>query len=131
MPATFFTLDGVDLPEDLVWTDEFGPWSKVEQMTNYSNGGLLYNRLKVKQAGRPITLEGDEKTAWATATELRAIQAKADAMDQMTLVTPDGRSFTVVFRYKDGPVEAKPVVDFTEVDGDDTYNNLKIRFFEV
>ena len=47
------------LSDRLAWTDEFA-WSPVQQALEYSTTGVPLIDVAVKQAGRPITLEGKE-----------------------------------------------------------------------
>ena len=55
----------VTLPDALSWADEYA-WSPVEQAKTYTTTGALLIEEGVKQAGRPITLEGSEDSTWCT-----------------------------------------------------------------
>ena len=125
------TLDDITLPVDLHWQDEFD-WTPVAQETGYLLSGSLEIQAATMQAGRPITLTGDESRAWATRTTVLALQAKAaTAGATMTLTLNDAREFTVAFRRGDGqPVEARPIVPYnTPAAGD--YYAITLRLMEV
>lgn len=47
----------ITLPTDLNWTDEY-KWTPVVQSQEYAISGSLIVEEWVKQAGRPITLQG-------------------------------------------------------------------------
>lgn len=98
-------LGGVTLPDDLQWTDEHA-WSPVMRSSDYGiTGGLLIQE-STKLAGRPITYAGE--WAWIDTTTLAALQAlNAIPKWEGTLVTADGREFTVGFRGTG--IEATPV----------------------
>ena len=90
------TLGALTLPQGLRWADEFD-WSPLaQQATEYSLTGALIVQQAVKQAGRPITLEGGREFAWLTRTEVAALKALLDAGEEMTLTLHDARTFTVL-----------------------------------
>ncbi len=115
------TLDGLTLPVYLFWQDETD-WTPVQQTTEYSTTGALLIDLATKQAGRPITLVGDEQTAWITrATALALMAMAANPGKEMTLILHD-RSFQVMFRHSDGkPIDAEPLVRISPPADDDYY----------
>lgn len=105
-------LDAISLPDDLQWGDEFS-WSPVSQNLSYGVSGALFIQEGTMQAGRPITLEGKEDMAWITRETVLALRAKvATAGLVMTLVLPDTRSFQVMFRHAEAPLEVAPVKGF-------------------
>lgn len=75
-------LDGISLPVDLQWTDEFTSW-KVGQVMRTSLTGALIVHESARQAGRPVTLESwQDGRAWAGVVDLatlRALQASEEA----------------------------------------------------
>lgn len=103
-------LDGVILPGDLNWEDEF-KWSPVERSADYSLTGALIVEESLKQAGRPITLKARSEfrgPVWLSRSIVNTLFEKASTPGlQMTLVLSDSRTFSVMFR-NDG-VEAEPV----------------------
>ena len=64
------------LSDRLAWTDEFS-WSPVQQAMEYSTTGVPLIDLAVKQAGRPITLEGKETATWLPRATCVALEAWA------------------------------------------------------
>jgi hypothetical protein len=98
----------IDLTDRLDWTDEFD-WTPVEQATAYSITGALLVDVAVKQAGRPITLEGVETAAWitrATCTQLQAWAALPGAQFELTL---RGVTRAVIFDHGQGGFNAQPL----------------------
>ena len=94
----------------MVWIDEFD-WQPVEKALEYSLTGALLIDVGVKQAGRPITLQGSEDAGWLTFTRsvLTALAAQAaEPEGEFELVLADGRSFTVQFA-PESPIEARPI----------------------
>jgi hypothetical protein len=92
------TLDAVQLPGDLIWTDELN-WVSVKAQQDYSLSGGLIIQESIVTAGRPITLESTEDSAWVTRSALQAIIAKAQTLNgpNMVLTLGDGRVFSVRF----------------------------------
>lgn len=112
-------LGGVELPNDIYWSDEFTSW-KVAQNIKTSLTGARIVQEAALQSGRPITLESgqDDNDRWYAMLRLdtlRAVQALEEAVGaSYTLTLPahnsGTRSFTVMFRRDDGDaIEAKPV----------------------
>lgn len=114
------TLDGVELPEDLEWSDEFTAW-KVGQVIRPTLTGALVVQEAAMQAGRPITLQSLDLGAGTyvapiALSVLDALRAKEEAAGaaNMTLTLPTSgggtRSFTVRWRRTDGPaIQARPL----------------------
>lgn len=106
-PKKFHTLGTVQLPRGMVWIDEHD-WSPVEKATAYSTTGALLVDVAVRQAGRPITLQGEPHAGWMRRSVLDALWAlAADPVAQHTLELADGRTFTVIFTQD--PISAKPI----------------------
>lgn len=132
--ADVITLDGLELPGDLVFSDEYD-WCEVDRKSEYSLTGSLIVNEEVKLAGRPITLEArEEKTyyraakndqgglgnIWISRQIVDDLIDKANTPElEMTLVLPDERSFTVMFR-EEG-VTAKPLYHVSPHDDADPY----------
>lgn len=125
------TLDELTLPDELWWEDETD-WTPVEQAVEYSTTGSLLIDLATKLAGRPITLVGDESTAWITRATMLALQAFAAVPGkQMTLVI-HGQTFTAMFRYDDKkPVDAAPVLRITPPEAGDYYILRAVKLMAV
>ena len=113
------TLDALALPEDLIWVDEFMDSSVVHHFS-FSLTGALIVQSGVKQAGRAITLTGDEQSAWITKAVLDDLYALQESNVQMLLTLNDGRTFDVIFNYQQKGLKAKPIVDFNSpIDADE------------
>ncbi len=126
-------LSGVtlDLGDRLAWVDEFD-WHPVEQSIEYSTTGAMHVDVGVKQAGRPITLQGSETEAWITrelSTTLAAWEALPAAVFTLTL---RGVARQVVFDHAQGGFIAQPV--WRLLDGEETPDQLFVptfRFLEA
>ena len=109
------TLDGLTLPYELVWIDEFS-WTGVNASAAYTLQGVqVREESKISNnSGRPVTLESDQ--AWMTKTNVQALFVKAQTLNKkMTLTLNDGRSFRVSFRHDDKPeMIAEPVKKIAE-----------------
>jgi hypothetical protein len=123
------TLDSLTLPPDLIWRDEFD-WNPVEAEQSYAVDGTQILQYGTKAKGRPITLSGDRGSGWITRADLLTLQALVQTMTTRTLTLHDGRTFQVVPRHRDKPLEAAPVVDVRNPDGTDYYT-LILRLMEV
>ena len=122
-------LDNLTLPEDLIWIDEFD-WSPIEQTQSYSVTGALIIQSGTKQAGRTITLAGDNSSGLITRLDLKLLQIKANNNSTMVLTLNDARTFNVVFNHAKNPIEAKPWIDYSTPDDSDLYT-LKINLLAV
>lgn len=117
---SLLTLDGVDLPEDMEWADEFTAW-KVGQVVRPSLTGALIVQEAALQAGRPVTLQsldlggGDYAAAVSLATLdlLRAKEEIAGAASMPLVLPASGggtRALQVRWRRTDGPaIVARPL----------------------
>lgn len=132
--ADVITLDDLELPGDLVFTDEY-EWCEVERKTEYSLTGALIVYEATKLAGRPITLEARQESThkrrlnetgayghiWISRQTLDALLVKANTPElEMTLVLSDERSFTVMFR-EEG-ITAQPLYHIMPHDDADPYH---------
>lgn len=124
----------VNLPNDLLWQDEFS-WSPVELATSYSLTGALIVESSTKLAGRPITLGSQSDMAWvprSTVESLRVWAALSGRVFTLEFEYPtDVRTFLVAFdNTGQGAVDASPVKGFPE-HATDSWFNLSLRFFQV
>jgi len=124
------TLQGVTLPADLFWIDEFS-WTPVEQATAYTLGGALIVEEQTKQAGRSITLASPSDGGWVTRAQVKAVYALAqNPSTGLALQLADGRNLTVVFNHDGQAVRAVPVAPVAPpTDGD--FYTITIRLIEV
>lgn len=123
------TLDSLALPPDLVWTDEF-KWTPVFQEIDHALDGTLIVQTGVAGKGRPITLAGDGGSGWIARGDLLALYALAQNPGPFALSLHDGRTFSVEFRRSDQPIDAAPVVDYSNPGPEDWYT-LVVRLMEV
>lgn len=112
-------LDAIELPEDLLWSDETTSW-KVGQTVATTLTGARIIQESALQAGRPITLESQQNGSDYVAVVPRSVvdallakEAIAGAAP-MTLSLPvfedEPRTFQVLWRRTDGPaIESRPI----------------------
>lgn len=124
-------LDGINLPENLYWEDEY-TWSPIEQTLDFSLTGALIVDEGSRQAGRSITLTTPDGGDWTTRSVIDTLYAKLGQSADMTLSLHDGRSFTVRWRQGETPIEAKPAAleGVADPDGATIYS-LTLRLIEV
>lgn len=126
------TLAGVQLPDDLDWSDEYTAW-KVGQIIRRSLTGALVVQEAAMQAGRPVTLQttsiGDGSyVAPITLDVLEALRVLEEiaAGAAMSLVLPIAgggtRTLTVRWRRTDGAaIEARPLKQIVPAEPTDYY----------
>lgn len=123
-------LDGVTLPGDLVWEDEFA-WSIVDRADapEFTLGGAPIFEESTKTAGRPITLVAKNEfrgPIWLSRSIVNTLLEKAQQINHnMTLTMSDLRTFTV--RFRGTGVEAEPVFHIMpHLDVDRYYLTIKL-----
>lgn len=93
------TLEGITLPTDIQWVDEFNGHGVGQAITPTLTGALVIEET-AQIDGRPITLESGDGS-WVerqVIEQLYALESTPLAPDTtLTLVWADGRSFDVVF----------------------------------
>ncbi|MEO1080057.1 MAG: hypothetical protein AAFY29_10925 [Pseudomonadota bacterium] len=98
------TLEGIQLPDDIQWTDEFVGFGVGQQITPTIGGSLVVDE-NPQIGGRAITLSSNG-AAWIsrqTVEQLAALAATPLASGTtLTLVWGDGRTFDVVFDRSSG-----------------------------
>jgi hypothetical protein len=130
----------IELPEDLMWTDEFD-WHPVVQSEVYSTTGALIVSTGVRQAGRPITLrpeEGIEPSArssgWITRAVLLQLQAWAAVPGREMVLALRGVNRDVIFRHGSNGegFRARPLIHYADADAapEDVYL-AEFRFTEI
>lgn len=119
------------LSDRLHWADEFD-WSPVEQATAYSTTGKLLVDVALKDAGQPITLQGNETAAWITRYLCQTLHAWAKLPGIVLTLTLRGEAHLVMFDHARKGFEAQPI--WKLLDGEITGELLYIptfRFFKV
>lgn len=126
--------DGVsmDLPPDLLWSDEFA-WSSVSQGTERSiTGALLVDVSERANAGMPITLTGTDRHALMRRSEVKALRAWIALPDQKFALTINGEAFTVIFDHgteeESRAFTCTPFVEYSDPQDDDYYCGVTLRF---
>jgi hypothetical protein len=122
-------LNALAIPADMLWTDEFN-WSPVKRTFEHSITGALLVDVGTCLSGRPITLEGDIESGWVSRSTLQALYAMASNPALPVVLThADGRVFDVTWA-EDSPIEASPVVSYSDPTGD-TWYIVTLRLIEV
>ena len=124
------TLDDIELPDDLLWVNEY-QWQPVAQETERTLTGALLVQEQAKLYGREIELLG-EQSAWVTRATVDALKAlEVEAGKVMTLTLADARIFQVIFDRSNGAaVEAQQILPYAYPDNDYLYS-LTIRLLTV
>lgn len=124
------TLDALQIPAALIWTDEFA-WRPVESKTDYTLTGALIVDVATRLAGRPITLTGAPDRGWVSRAVLLQLQAKAATPGlTMTLTLADGRVYAVMFRPGEEAISAEAVFPL-EVPPMDWQYIVTLRLMEI
>lgn len=129
MTTLAYSTTTIDLPDDLIWTDEYD-WRAVEQQRSFSISGALHIDAGLRQAGRPITLTGGDNFGWLARGVLDSVFAAAQLPGQQFTLTLRGVAHTVQFDQSQPPVQARPVIEFNTPDATDYYA-VTLRFVKV
>lgn len=114
----------VTLSHDFEWVDE-ASWSKVVQDVAYATSGNVFVQQGVRLSGRYITLQGKDDMAWIERHDLDLLMTLIDARKEMTLTMtydylppyPGSRTFNVIFRYHEQPIDYRSVLGFQSQKG--------------
>lgn len=99
----------LDLPAALLWSDEHA-WQAVLMVTEYTTTGALQIDEWVKQAGRPMTLQGTQDRAWCSRGALETLRAWANQAGLVLSVNFRGAVYTAKLDNTQGPaVTAEPL----------------------
>lgn len=112
----------VTLPDALNWTDEY-TWSPVQQTKTRTTTGALLIEEAVKQAGRPITLEGSEDRTWCTRALVDQLRAWAATPGIVLELTLRGVARNTTFDHEKGALQGLPVIFYADgsIAADDFY----------
>ena len=114
-------LDGIPLPVDLLWSNEWAASTVAQTVRRTLDGGLVvfYGELR---AGLPITLESQPDAGWLTRTQVEAIALRAASPGGLYTLNLRGQTWQVMFRHHDAPAfEAKPLVPVANPQAGDFY----------
>lgn len=121
------TLDDMTLPEEMIWLDE-AKWTAVAQSTEYTLNGALIVQQGVKQAGRQMSLGGDN--CWARWSLVKQLQETTHVADKrMTLTLEDGRSYLVIWDHENDPIEITRI--YERQPQDDDWCRMTLHFIIV
>lgn len=127
------TLDGLDLPADLEWQDEFD-WQPIAHSSERSLTGKMLIEEAPLVKGRPVTLYGGPNACWVPRSlvlALKSMEASVSDINNPMLLDFHGTQMRVIWRRDDGPaVEAKPVVRIRNPGPDHKYY-ITIKLVEV
>ena len=124
------TLNDIELPDDLLWINEFD-WNPVMQSTDRSLAGALLVQEQGKLYGRPVELSGGYEAGWVSRSTVLALQVLSETTNRvMTLTLPDNRQLSVIFDRNGNPIEAEQILPFAYPD--DSWNySLTLRLLTV
>ena len=114
-------LDGISLPVDLLWSDEWAASTVAQTVRRTLDGGLVvfYGELR---AGLPITLESQPDAGWLTRTQVESIALRAASPGGLYTLNLRGQTWQVMFRHHDAPAfEANPLVPLANPQPGDFY----------
>ena len=120
------------LPDRLDWVNEFS-WSPVASEARYGTDGALLLHVGLRQAGRPIELQGAATEAWLECGAVQQLHAWAALKGQVFELTLRGLTRAVVFDHSGGNAfEAEPLWPLLdgEYDASALYRPA-LRFMEV
>lgn len=125
----------LELPEDLLWTNEFR-WSRVSQSVERSVTGALLLDVSTRTGGRQITLAGKEDSAWIQRSGLQTLEAWAELPGQQFTLTHNGVARTVIFDHgtaeeSNAIKQLEPVIPYSDPEPGDNYCSLELSFLEV
>lgn len=89
------------LPDRLLWVDEY-QWSPVATEVRWGTTGAPQLHVGLRQAGRPITLDGRDSEAWIDRTLCDQLEAWAALPGATFTLVLRGQARTVVFDQSQG-----------------------------
>ena len=119
-------LDGLELPINLFWENEFSFIAVAQESQRTVTGGMDVQAVPLAY-GQPVRLTG----AWATRLEILALKAlENEAGVKRILTLNDGTEHTVLFDVAAGGVQA-PLLFPDNVPIDETQYLLTLNFMTV
>ena len=104
----------LELPATLLWTDEHA-WQAVLMTTEYSTTGALHIDEWVKQAGRPMTLQGAQDRAWLDRGGLETLRAWSNQAGIVLSANHRGTVYATKLDNTAGPaVTAEPLSELLQ-----------------
>lgn len=119
----------LELPSDLEWVDEF-EWQPVVNDVGYTLAGGLVVESSEKQAGRPITLQGDNEV-WLSRSDVEQLFGWASTPGMELTLEMYGEAYSVIFQNAESPsVQVLPVVFMAPMQNESPYQ-IKLLFLEI
>ena len=119
----------LELPADMRWRDEFDWQALAQSQVQYSLGGSAIIQQGTMLAGRPVTLAGE--WIWLDRATLTTLAAWADVPElEMTLTTPDGRSYNTCFA-RPALSNTTPVNYASPEDGTAQYEAVQVHLLTI
>jgi hypothetical protein len=115
------TLDGIQLPADLLWSDEWTAARVVQTVRRTLDGSLVVFYGQVT-GGVPLTLESQPDAGWLTRSQVEALALRAASPGGIYTLTLRGQTWRVMFRHHEAPAfEARPLVPLANPQPGDFY----------
>ena len=115
------TLDGIELPTGLLWSDEFAS-TRVTQTVRRTLDGSVVVFYGEMRAGLPITLESESDAGWMTRSQVEALALRAASPGGVYTLMLRGQTLSVMFRHHDAPAfDARPLVPLANPQPGDFY----------
>jgi hypothetical protein len=102
----------------------------VTQASERTLSGALVLDYGTRIAGRNITLQGADDSAWLPLATLQTLTAWAAVAGRELVLNLNGTAYNVVFRQQDGAIAARPVVFYNDEGGGDWFA-VTLRFLEI
>lgn len=129
MGSLTYTTTTVPLSDDFAFVEQY-TWPQLAMRKAFSVSGALIVQTGLKQAGRQITLQGDEQHAWVTRAQLASLRTLADTPSITLTLDFRGETYSVIFDAEAGAIDAAPVADFDTEDAADFFI-VTLRFLTV
>ena len=114
-------LDGMQLPADLLWLDEWTAARVVQTVRRTLDGALVVFYGQVT-GGLPITLESQADAGWLTGSQVGGPCPTGGQSGGLYTLTLRGQTWRVMFRHHEAPAfEARPLVPLANPQPGDFY----------
>lgn len=117
------------LSPDLQWIDQHD-WSPVTQASEHTLTGALVIDYGTRQAGRAITLQAAQDSAWMPLATIESLVAWAAVAGREMSLSMNGVDYAVVFDHSQGAIKAEPIVFYNDPDAADWFA-VTLRFLEI
>jgi hypothetical protein len=119
----------VELPDALMWSDEFAHQAVQQTVTRGLDGTLILQE-GLKQAGRPVTLAAPGEGGWVTRADVDRLYALSAVAGQVMTLTLRGVPMSVTWRHSDTALDASPITPLEDVQPDD-YWRVTLRLMTL